>query len=294
MNYKDCVLCNKKCHINREKSIGPCGANSKLFIARAALHYWEEPIISGENGSGTIFFSHCNLKCIFCQNREISSNGLGKEISIERLSDIMVELQGKGANNINLVTPTHYLPSILEGIILSKEKGLSIPIVYNTSTYENIDILKELDGKIDIYLPDLKYYDNNLGKKYSKVDNYFEVATNIIAEMYKQVGKPMIKKGIMKKGVIVRVLVLPGHVDDSKKIIKYLYDTYKDNIYISIMNQYTPVIETKYDNLNRTLNEEEYNEVVNYALDLGVEKAFIQEGETMKESFIPDFNFDGV
>ena len=294
MNYKDCILCSKKCHINREKGIGPCGASSKLMVARAALHYWEEPIISGETGSGTIFFSHCNLKCIFCQNKEISSNGIGKEISTERLSDIMIELQDKKANNINLVTPTHYLPSIVEGIDLAKKKGLKIPIVYNTSSYENIDVLKELNGKIDIYLPDLKYYDDELGKKYSKVSNYFEVASRNISEMYKQVGKPIIKNGIMKKGVVVRILVLPGCVDDSKKIIKYLYETYVNNIYISIMNQYTPVIETNYPNLNRILTKEEYDSVVNYALDLGIEKAFIQEGETMQESFIPNFNFEGV
>ena len=294
MDYKDCILCNKKCHINREKIKGPCGASNKIMIARAALHFWEEPIISGESGSGTVFFSNCNLKCIFCQNREISSNGLGKEITVDRLSDIFIELQEKNANNINLVTPTHYLPSIVEGIKKAKEKGLNIPIVYNTSSYENIDILKELTGLVDIYLADLKYYDDNLGKRYSQVDNYFEIASSNILEMYKQLGDPIIENDLMKKGVIVRVLVLPGEVEDAKKIIEYLYNKYKNKIYISIMNQYTPVVKTKYDNLNRTLTEEEYNEVINYALDIGVEKAFIQEGETIDKSFIPDFNFEGV
>ena len=292
--YKDCILCERKCHIDRTKNKGLCGATDKLFIARAALHYWEEPIISGDDGSGAVFFSHCNLKCIFCQNREISSEGLGKEITIDRLSDIFIELQNKKANNINLVTPTHYVYSIIDGIDKAKEKGLNIPIVYNTSSYESMDTMKLLDGKIDIYLPDLKYYSNELAKKYSKVDNYFEIATRNIKEMYRQVGKPIIKNDLMLKGVIVRVLVLPDEIEDSKKIIKYLYDTFKDNIYISIMNQYTPVNKTEYDNLNRSLTEEEYDEVVNYALELGVNNAFIQEGETMKESFIPNFNFEGV
>ena len=294
MNYKDCVLCSKKCHINREKNIGPCGANNIIKVARASLHFWEEPIISGDTGSGTVFFSNCNLKCVFCQNREISSNGIGKEISIDRLSDIFIELQNKGANNINLVTPTHYLPSIVEGLKIAKEKGLSIPIVYNTSSYENIDILKELNGFVDIYLADLKYYNNELGKKYSKVDDYFDIASANIQEMFKQVGKPVIKNGLMKKGIIVRVLVLPKEIEDAKKIVKYLYEKYNDNIYISIMNQYTPVVNTKYENLNRSLSKKEYDEVVKYALDLGIKKAFIQEGETNKESFIPNFNFDGV
>lgn len=294
MDYKDCILCNRKCHINREKEKGMCNASNKLVVARAALHYWEEPIISGENGSGAVFFSNCNLKCIFCQNRDISRDGFGKEITIERLSDIFIELQEKKANNINLVTPTHYIPSIIKAIELSKNKGLNIPIIYNTSSYESLEAMKELNNKIDVYLPDLKYFDNKLALKYSKVSDYFEVATRNIKEMYKQVGKPIIEKGIIKKGVIVRVLVLPGEVDDAKKIIKYLYDEYKDNIYISIMNQYTPVYKLEYENLNRKVTDEEYDDVINYALDIGITNAFIQEGDTMKESFIPEFDNTGV
>ena len=294
MDYKDCILCNRKCHINREKEKGMCNASNKLVVARAALHYWEEPIISGENGSGAVFFSNCNLKCIFCQNRDISRDGFGKEITIERLSDIFIELQEKKANNINLVTPTHYIPSIIKAIELSKNKGLNIPIIYNTSSYESLEAMKELNNKIDVYLPDLKYFDNKLALKYSKVSDYFEVATRNIKEMYKQVGKPIIEKGIIKKGVIVRVLVLPGEVDDAKKIIKYLYDEYKDNIYISIMNQYTPVYKLEYENLNRKVTVEEYDDVINYALDIGITNAFIQEGDTMKESFIPEFDNTGV
>ncbi len=294
MDYKDCILCNRKCHINREKEKGMCNASNKLVVARAALHYWEEPIISGENGSGAVFFSNCNLKCIFCQNRDISRDGFGKEITIERLSDIFIELQEKKANNINLVTPTHYIPSIIKAIELSKNKGLNIPIIYNTSSYESLEAMKELNNKIDVYLPDLKYFDNKLALKYSKVPDYFEVATRNIKEMYKQVGKPIIENGIIKKGVIVRVLVLPGEVDDAKKIIKYLYDEYKDNIYISIMNQYTPVYKLEYENLNRKVTDEEYDDVINYALDIGITNAFIQEGDTMKESFIPEFDNTGV
>lgn len=292
--YLKCSLCHRNCNINRYEEKGICNASNNLKIARAALHYWEEPCISGEEGSGTIFFSNCNLKCIFCQNREISTKGFGKEVSIEKLSEICLELQEKGANNINLVTPTHYVPSIIKGIKKAKEKGLKIPIVYNTSTYENIDTIKMLKDIVDIYLPDLKYKDDNLAKKYSNVKDYFKYATENIDEMYKQVGKPIFEKDLMKKGIIVRVLLLPGHVDDAKEIIKYLYERYKNDIYISIMNQYTPISKLKYDNLNRKVTEKEYDELINYAIDLGVENAFVQEGETQSESFIPRFNLEGV
>lgn len=292
MNMEKCSICPRNCGVNRNNNeLGFCKSGNKIRIARYSLHYWEEPCISGEKGSGTIFFSGCNLKCIFCQNYDISINNLGKEISIERFSEICLELQEKGALNINLVTPTTYIPLIKEGLILAKKNGLTIPIVYNTSGYEKISSLKELEGLIDIYLPDFKYFDNNLSKKFSKVDDYFEVASIALKEMYRQVGKPIFKNKIMKKGVIVRHLLLPKHIEDSKKIIKYLYDTYKDNIYISIMNQYTPVRKIKeYKELNNTVEEKEYDELIDYALDLGVRKAFIQEGETCKESFIPDFS----
>ena len=292
--YLKCSLCHRNCNINRYEEKGICNASNNLKIARAALHYWEEPCISGEEGSGTIFFSNCNLKCIFCQNREISTKGFGKEVSIEKLSEICLELQEKGANNINLVTPTHYVPSIIKSIKQAKEKGLKIPVVYNTSTYENIDTIKMLKDIVDIYLPDLKYKDNNLAKKYSNVKDYFKYATENIDEMYKQVGKPIFEKDLMKKGIIVRVLLLPGHVEDAKEIIKYLYEKYQNNIYISIMNQYTPISKLKYDNLNRKVTEKEYDELINYAIDLGVENAFVQEGETQSESFIPSFNLEGV
>lgn len=289
-------MCHRNCYVDRYHEKGVCGASNKIKIARASLHYWEEPCISGKYGSGAIFFSNCNLKCIFCQNKKISTNGWGKEISISRFSDICLELQEKNAHNINLVTPTHYVPSIISGIKKARKKGLTIPIVYNTSSYENIETIDSLKGIVDVYLPDLKYYDEEIGRKYSSVNNYFAIASENIDKMYEQVGKPIFDdNGMMVKGLIVRVLLLPGHLDDAKKIIKYLYEKYKDNIYISIMNQYTPLYKIeKYDNLNRKVTEEEYDELINYACDLGIINAFIQEGETQSDSFIPDFNMDGV
>lgn len=292
---KQCTLCPRKCKVNRYLQKGFCGANSNIKLAHYSLHEWEEPIISGENGSGTIFFSNCNLKCIFCQNRKISELGYGKEITIKRLQEIMLELQNKGAHNINLVTPTHYVPQIIETISPIKNKSLNIPIVYNTSSYENVETIKMLNGIVDIYLADLKYFDSSLGEKYSHCSDYFMVASQAIEEMYKQIGKPIMKNNLLKKGIIVRVLILPGHINDAKKCIKYLYEKYRNNIFISIMNQYTPMqILKEYPNLNRKLNNEEYDEVINYACDLGITKAFIQEGETASKSFIPQFNCDNI
>ena len=287
---KNCHLCPKNCGVNRYKKLGFCRSSADLFVSYYSLHMWEEPIISGKHGSGAIFFSNCNLKCIFCQNRKISNDGYGKKISLDRLSKIMLELQDKGAHNINLVTPTHYAPLIKYSINMIKDK-IHIPVVYNTSSYENVGTIRMMKDIVNIYLADFKYYDNELGKKYSNCDNYRECAIKSIDEMYKQVGKFIIKDDLMVSGLIVRVLVLPGHIDDSKKIIKYLYDKYKDNIIISIMNQYTPLFHIeKYENLNRKVNDSEYNEIINYACDLGVKQAFIQEGDTQEESFIPDFD----
>ena len=296
MTYTKCNLCERKCNINRYEKIGVCGANNKLKVARATLHYWEEPCISGEEGSGTIFFSNCNLKCLYCQNKKISTGGYGKYITIDRFSNICLELQEQGANNINLVTPTHYVPSIIKGIKKARKKGLRLPIVYNTSSYESIETLKKLDQIVDVYLPDLKYKNDELARNYSNIKNYFDIATRNIEEMYNQVGNPIFnKEGIMVKGVIVRVLLLPGHIDDAKEIIKYLYDKYQNNIYISIMNQYTPINKIeRFPNLNGKVKDEEYNDLIDYACDLGITNAFIQEGETCTESFIPDFNKIGV
>lgn len=282
-----CTLCPRNCAVNRYKTTGVCGASNKIKVAYYSLHQWEEPIISGVNGSGTIFFSHCNLKCLYCQNKKISTGGYGKEIDNNHLIDIMLELQNKGAHNINFVTPTHYVPQIIECL---KNIKLDIPIVYNTSSYENVETIKMLNGYIDIYLADLKYYDNELGEKYSNCKDYFKYATLAIDEMFKQVGKFKIKENLIKKGLVVRVLVLPGHVDDAIKIIDYLYNKYGDNIIISIMNQYTPLENLKYENLNRKITNEEYDKVVDYAIKLGINYAFIQDGETQDESFIPEFD----
>ena len=290
---KKCDLCPRNCLVNRYEKVGYCRAKAKLKIALASIHMWEEPVISGRDGSGTIFFSHCNLGCIFCQNYKIR-NGYGKEITIKRFSEICLELQSRGANNINLVTPTHYVPLIRKGLIQAKNRGLIIPIVYNTSSYENEVTIESMKGLVDVYLADLKYYDDNYAKKYSNCNNYFEVATKVIGKMVAQVGSPIIHNGLMKRGVIVRVLLLPGLLEDAKKIIKYLYETYHDNIYISIMNQYTPVDKYVYEELNNKVAESVYDELVNFAYDIGVRNAFIQEGETQKDSFIPNFNLENV
>ena len=288
---KNCMLCPRKCGVNRYEKVGACGATNKIRLGYYHLHEWEEPVLSGKNGSGTIFFSHCNMKCIYCQNKKISLDGYGKLISNKKLGEIMLKLQEMGAHNINLVTPTHYVPIIASVLHKLKGKALNIPVVYNTSSYENIGTLMMMNKLVDIYLADLRYYDDSLAINYSSAPDYFEVATMAIDEMYRQVGSPEFDKdGLMTKGLIVRVLILPGHLEDAKKIIKYLYKTYGDDIFISIMNQYTPVNTCIYQNLNRKLTEDEYNEVIKYALELGVTNAFIQEEGTQEESFIPDFN----
>lgn len=294
--YTSCKLCPRKCAINRRIRTGVCGSSNTVKVARASLHYFEEPSISGVNGSGTIFFSGCNLKCCYCQNKDISWENFGREITVERLADIMLELQSKKAHNINLVTPTHFVPSIIEAIKLAKEKGLNIPIIYNTSGYEDVWTLKLLAPYIDIYLTDFKYFSNDLGKKFSKCSNYFNITSKALDEMYRQTGKNEFNKdGLMTKGILVRCLILPTLSDDTKKIIEYVYKKYQDNVYLSIMNQYTPVTYNKdYPFLNQTLSATEYDEVVDYALDLGVKNAYIQEGETCSESFIPPFDLEGV
>ncbi len=290
---KNCKICPRNCGVNRYQKPGFCGANNKLKIALASIHMWEEPCISKKFGSGTIFFSYCNLKCIYCQNYKIR-NGYGKEISIKRFSEICLELQEKKVNNINLVTPTQYIPHIIKGIKRARDNGLVIPIVYNTSGYENVESIKLLKDTVDIYLTDMKYYSSELSKKYSNADDYFEITKKAIDEMVIQQPNIVIRNGIMKRGVIVRVLLLPGHLGDAKKIVNYLYKKYNDKIFISIMNQYTPVIKTKYNNLNRKVTKNEYNELIDYAVSLGIVNAFVQEDETQSESFIPNFDKSGV
>ena len=291
MTWK-CNLCPRKCNVDRKNQLGVCGASTTIKIARAALHFWEEPCISGEKGSGTIFFSHCSLQCVFCQNYRLShATPLGEEITISQFADICLDLQEQGANNINLVTPTHYVPWIVEGIKLAKKRGLHLPIVYNTSAYESVETIRMLDGIVDIYLPDLKYFDDQYGILYSHAPNYFFYATEAIKEMVKQVGEPIFnEQGILQRGVIVRHLCLPGLKEDSKKVLHYLYTTYHNQIYISIMNQYTPIRHfERFPNLNQTLSEEDYDEIIDYALDIGITQAYQQEGETQLESFIPEF-----
>lgn len=294
--FKACSLCPRNCMVDRSKSVGFCGINDKIVISLASLHQWEEPCISLNNGSGTIFFSHCNLKCIYCQNYRISTLGSGKEISVEEFCDICLELQNKKAHNINLVTPTMYVPLIIEGINLAKSKGLIIPIIYNTSSYENVETIKMLEGTIDVYLADFKYYDNDYAIKYSSAPNYIEVAKDAINEMYKQVGKNIFNSdGLMTRGLMIRHLVLPELYEDAKLIIKYIYDTYRDNVFISIMNQYTPIsVNNIFPSLNKKIKDSDYNDIINYACDLGIEKAFIQEEGTCSLSFIPNFNNDGI
>ena len=281
---------------------------NEIRIGRAALHMWEEPCISGSTGSGTVFFSGCSLRCVFCQNYKISMKNVGKTVSVSELADTFVRLQDEGACNINLVTPTHFVPHITQALDKAKCRGLNIPVVYNTGTYDTVDTIKMLEGYVDIYLPDFKYMSSELSKRYSNAPDYSIVAKKAIGEMYRQVGMPeFVSAGealredvenaqsteeqmLMKKGMIVRHLVLPGCTEDSKEIIKYLYETYGDNIYISIMNQYTPLSTVgNIRELNRKVTQSEYDDVVDYALDIGVTNGFIQEGDTALESFIPEF-----
>lgn len=294
---EQCELCPRNCKVNRIKGQrGYCKVDHQLIVARAQLHFWEEPCISGTVGSGTVFFSGCSMGCVFCQNQKIALGKAGKVITIERLAEIFLELQDKGAANINLVTPSHYIYHIQLALRSAKAKGLHIPIVYNTSGYEKVESLRLLEGLVDIYLPDFKYKSALLAKKYSKAPDYFEVASFALDEMVRQVGKPCFNgAGMMQKGVIVRHLMLPGYLQDSKNVIRYLYETYSDKIYISIMNQYTPLTQiVKFPELNRKVSKVAYKKLVAYAMDLGIQNGFIQEGETALESFIPEFNNEGV
>lgn len=295
--YENCLLCPRKCGINRSTGqTGVCGVSSEIKVARAALHYWEEPCISGKRGSGAVFFSGCSLHCVFCQNREISDGKAGKVISKERLSDIFMELADKGANNINLVTPGQYIPDIVWAVNDAKSRGMKLPIIYNTSGYENVTELKLLEGIVDVYLPDFKYMDSTLSARYSRAKDYPSVAKQALSEMVRQQPDVMIDDatGLIQKGVIVRQLLLPGHVNDAKAVLKYLYDTYHDHVYISMMSQFTPIALKDYPEINRTVTRREYERLVDYALEIGITNAFIQEGDVAKDSFIPAFDCEGV
>ncbi len=314
--FTECNLCPRNCRINRKKGKrGICKETDRIRLARAALHMWEEPCISGKSGSGTVFFSGCTLHCVFCQNGQIANGTIGKEVSREHLSEIFLKLQEQGANNINLVTPDHYVPALISVIEDAKRQGLNIPIVYNTGSYVHLDTVRSLEGVIDVYLPDFKYYREETASRYANARDYAAVAKAAIAEMVRQTGKPRFyEKGsldvitpeefndtdagreiLIKKGTIVRHLLLPGQEEDSRLILAYLLQTYGTDIYISILNQYTPVGNLeKYPELNRKITDDEYEDIIDFAIACGIENGFIQEGDTAQESFIPRFDYEGI
>ena len=288
-----CTICPHNCKINRTKNPGRCKSTDKIKIALYSIHNFEEPCISGEKGSGTIFFSNCNMNCIFCQNYEISQFGRGKEITIEELANVMIKQQERNVQNINLVTPTSYALHIVEAIKIARKKGLEIPIVYNTNGYESVETLKLLEGYVDIYLPDLKYYYDDLAKKYSKVDNYFEIATKAIQEMYRQVGTPVLdENGVMKKGLMIRHLILPNEVQNSKKVLKWIKENIDSNVYVSIMAQYFPTYKAKeIPEIARKITKEEYEKVENYLYELDLENGYIQELGEHEEEYVPKWEY---
>lgn len=269
----------------------------EVYVARAALYMWEEPCISGTYGSGAVFFSGCPLKCVFCQNRPIALGDAGIPVTIDRLSDIFLELQDQGAHNINLVTPTHYVPQIIEALHLARASGLHLPIVYNTGSYELPETVRLLTHEVEIFLPDLKFYAAALSERYAGAPDYFDIASHAVAEMVKIAGPPEYDaEGLLRRGVIVRHMILPGHTKDSEHILSYLYSTYGNEIILSIMNQYTPMkgIEVLYPELARKVTKREYDKVLDYALKIGITNAYLQEGGTAKDSFIPPFDGEGV
>ena len=287
-----CNICPHNCEINRlNGEVGRCKATDKVKVALASIHNFEEPCISGEKGSGTVFFSNCNLRCIFCQNYKISQLGLGKEISIEELADIFIDEQNKNVENINLVTPTMYVYQIIEAIKIARSKGLYIPIVYNSNGYENVETIKKLKGYIDIYLPDLKYSNDKISYKYSGIKHYFESATAAIKEMYNQVGNPVLdENGIMKKGLIIRHLVLPNNLQNSKDILKWITDNTDMKVFVSIMAQYFPTHKSnQFPEINRKLTKEEYEEIEDYLYSLDLDNGYIQELGEHEEEYVPDF-----
>ena len=292
-----CTLCPRECHVDRSSGKkGFCGMDGTIYLARAALHMWEEPCISGTKGSGAVFFSGCGLRCCFCQNHDIAIGSRGLAVSVERLGEIFLELKEKGAANINLVTGAHYVPQIIEALKLARMQGMDLPVVYNSSGYEKLETLKLLEGYVDIYLPDLKYMEPDLAQKFSHAPDYVERAKAAIKEMVRQSGSCQFgEDGYIRRGTIVRHLILPGHTKNSRKVLRYLHETYGEDIYISIMNQYTPVREFgEFKELNRKVTKREYEKVLDAAVEMGIQNGFIQEGETASESFIPEFDYEGV
>lgn len=294
---ESCTLCPRRCGVNRlQGQAGYCGETAKIKLARAALHMWEEPCVSGEKGSGAVFFSGCSLRCVFCQNHEIAVGDCGLYVTVERLAEIFLELQAQGAANLNLVTAAHYVPEILAALDLAKGQGFQLPVVYNSSGYESVETLRMLDGYVDVYLPDFKYMEPELAGKFSRAPDYPERAKAAIREMVRQSGPCAFDEaGYIKKGTIVRHLILPGHTKNSRKVLEYLHETYGTQIFISIMNQYTPVVHSEaYPELNRRVTQREYEKVLQMAMDLNIENGFFQEGGTAEESFIPAFDYEGV
>lgn len=284
-----CAICPHNCGINRlNNQIGRCKSRDTVKVALYSTHNFEEPCISGKKGSGTVFFSNCNMNCVFCQNYEISQQGKGKEISIEELADIFIKQHEKDVENINLVTPTSYVPQIIEAIKIARGNGLKLPIVYNTNGYEKVETLKLLEGYVDIYLPDFKYSDDDLAKRLSKVDNYFEIVTEALKEMYRQTGKAVFnEEGIMQRGMIIRHLVLPNHVLNSRRVLKWINENMHD-VYVSVMAQYFPTYKAKdIDDINRKLTKEEFEQIENYLYRLDLENGYIQELGEHEEEYVP-------
>lgn len=287
----NCNLCGHNCNVNRSLYKGYCKSSDKVKLALSSLHHFEEPCISGKDGSGTIFFSNCNLNCVYCQNYKISQEGRGREISIEELAENFIMQQNMHAHNINLVTPTMYVPQIIEAIKLARKYGLNLPIIYNTNSYENINTIQMLNGYVDVYLPDLKYYDNQLSKQYSNVDNYFEIASNAILEMYYQVGLPKFdNNGIIKSGIIIRHLILPNNLENTKSILTWIKENMPKKIYVSIMAQYFPTYKAQYfPEISRKLNKQEYMEIANFLSELNLDNGYFQELEDNEEQYVPKF-----
>ena len=296
MTENRCNICPRRCDIDRTGHKGYCGETEEIRVARAALHQWEEPCISGTKGSGTVFFTGCNLRCVYCQNKVISDGKVGMAVSKERLAQLFINLKNQGAHNINMVTPTHFTSQIIEAIKLSRSKGMDLPIVWNTSGYETEETIDSLSGYVDVYLTDFKYMDSETAGKYSFCPDYPDVAKKALSKMVSQIGKVELdSNGIIKKGVVVRHLLLPGHVEESMKVLDYLHSEYGDGIYISIMSQFTPNGNLdKYPEINRKVTKYEYDKLVEYADKIGIVNAYVQEGSAAKESFIPDFDYTGL
>ncbi|MBQ1460908.1 MAG: radical SAM protein [Selenomonas sp.] len=296
LDITNCNLCPRRCGVNRTKRVGFCGAGEKVRIALVSLHQWEEPCLVGAKGAGTVFFSYCNLRCVYCQNHAISHGGQGVEVTTERLAEIFLEQQARGAATLDLVTPTHYVPQIIAALDIAKARGLTLPVVYNSSAYENVETIEALKGYVDVYLPDMKYMSAASGGEYSAAADYFAAASAAITRMVEQVGPVQFAAdGQLRRGVLVRHMVLPGHRHESMDIVKWLWETFGKTVQVSLMNQYTPMYKAaEHKPLNRRLTTFEYDSVVDYALQLGMENAYIQERRSASAEFVPDFNGAGV